>query len=261
MLIHYPGAFGTLASDLKNIEKNLELAYGAVGSTFSPRRKSAFLKLDDAGKTWALVLELSREFQAHGLAMTIEVNKKNMQQFAVSLEIVGTNYGGVDNTLFSQVLFNSGEDIKVRSVEPGFPEPWNGIVKSISVLHTYGKSMRIFACKEFTGIHYIRPGEVSSSTIGYGAELREVNPFSKPASSKIKILAIVWGPEEVRKKEVYDYAYKCAEDRTPVVFNNQNFGGDTWTGNFKSGVIYYMNDGGSEIYQVCGHEHAQASFI
>ena len=162
--------------------------------------------------------------------------------------------------MFSQVLFNSGEDIEVRSVEPGFPEPWDSTVeKSISVLHKYGKSIRIFVCKEFTGRHYIKPGSVSKSNI-YNAELREINPFPNPTSSQVKILAIVWGPKEIRSQAVYNSCYRCFE-KQPIKFANDNFGGDTWYSMPKSGMIYYVMEGGDSIYQVCGRENSEKPFI
>jgi len=179
------------------------------------------------------------------------------------MELLSTNYGGADETEKSQELWNVGDNICVRSNEPGFLDPWPNIVKTTSMLHCDGDSMRILVCSENTGNHLLAPGAVQSLDVE-DAELREVNPGHplRPAGSTITIQAMTWGPKVLEGDEYYAYVYACHLSEAKVKFTNEAFGRgvDTWPNKHKSGVIFYIVDGEDEIRQLAGQEGTKVRF-
>lgn len=227
------------------------------------RRKAARGALDRAKDTWAKVADLAQRFQQKG--MVLEKNVDDLSETPEPnpwLEVVSANYGGVDVSQYAKVLFNYGDSIRIRTIEPGFEEPWKNVVKSISVFHQLGKSQRIFSCKEYSGdrgLHILGPKKNIADEKVKDAELSLINPLNAPNDSRVKILCIIWGPSEVRKQAVYDYCYSKLNNG-PIDWNNANMGGDTWGNNFKSGVIYYQIAGSSDIKQCSGREYTSAKF-
>jgi len=103
--------------------------------------------------------------------------------------------GNFHSTRYSQVLFNFGSSLRIRTVEPGFGDPWSGTHKSISVLHRCGDNLRIFVCREYSGDkyeHILRPGSLDKLSVSDG-ELLELKSFAPPPpdGAKIKIHVIV----------------------------------------------------------------------
>lgn len=174
---------------------------------------------------------------------------------------MSATYGGVDVTNYAKVLFNYGDSIRIRTVEPGFHEPWKGVIKTISVFHELGKSQRIFACREYMGersLHVLGPYKNISDQKVQDADLYEATTLTVPANSKITILAIVWGPRVVRAQSVYDYFYSKVGNGN-VEWRNENMGGDPWSGYQKSGAIYYKVNGSSDVRQCTGREGSSTS--
>lgn len=175
-----------------------------------------------------------------------------------SLEIRCAHYGGVEATAVAKILFNEGENLRIHSVEPGFEEPWKGVTKTVSFIYNFSKEQRIFVCKEYSGEHDLKVGPIDKSHDGR-CEVSIVEPRPKPAGSSVDILAIVWGPKEVRNPTVDAYCYKQFHDGAAIEWRNEKLGGDTWSGTPKSGAIYYTTDGGRTIRSVCGKEGSSTS--
>ncbi|KAH7103217.1 hypothetical protein BKA62DRAFT_769030 [Auriculariales sp. MPI-PUGE-AT-0066] len=134
------------------------------------------------------------------------------------------------------------------------------------LLHRYGDSVRLFVCRENSGEkheHVLRAGTIDKSHIE-DAQLLEIQTRvpPAPAGSKITICAIVWGCEFVENPQAYTYVYGCHADGTSVKFANDSVGGgkDTWVGNPKSGTVYYVLEGGSQVRQVTGREGQEIAF-
>jgi hypothetical protein len=170
-----------------------------------------------------------------------------------SLEITSAHYGGVESTAVAKILFNEGENLRVHSVAPGFQEPWHGVNKTISFTYDFGKEKRIFVCREYSGDHDVKVGPIENSRDGR-CEVSTVEPRPKPAGSPVDILAIVWGPNEVRRPAVDAYCYQQFHAGAAIEWTNDKMGGDTWPGMAKSGAIYYTTNGGSAIKSICGKE-------
>lgn len=257
-------AFQNLANNLTKIDDELANAFDAVSKPHSFLRAGARKHLANAGDTWTLVFTLAKDFAENGEPLVRDVDAAGVKPVAATtVDILGSTYGGVDVTLYSQVLFNSGPDVVVRSVEPGFPEPWKGVKKSISVLNKFGDSLRVFACREYTGTHYIRPGPVTQgNNQGWGWDLQEAKPVVVPKGSKVEILAIVWAQKIVTDEKVWNSVYEALNKKKTLKWTNEDIGGgeDPWSGNKKSGAIYYRFVGGDKIRQACGQEGQEVKF-
>jgi len=262
-------AFANLKANLAKIDDSLGLAAGAAVNTFAFKRRNALKHLKQAAEvTWPLVANLARRYAEQGLPLTRPVDRealRKVQQVEV-VEILGSNWGGTDVTSYSKALFFFGTDVKIRTVEPGFLDPWEGTYKSISVFHRCGDSLRIFVCRESSGEkneHILRPGPIARSSVA-GGELLEVKSFAPPppAGAKIKIHAIVWGSQVIQDKRSYDYVYDCHAHGKPVNFNTADIGcgNDTWYGIQKSGTVYYVFNNSDEVHQLFGRENTEVGF-
>ncbi|MCJ1396732.1 hypothetical protein MMC18_009624 [Xylographa bjoerkii] len=252
------GAFSKLETDLDDIANKLDTVKKYVTSGSNLRVKLAFTRLDEAGNKWDKVSSLAKQFQDNGLLMTANINKEEAPiEPSPQLEITCAHYGGVEYTALAKILFNEGENLRVHSVEPGFPEPWKDVVKSISFLHDYGQEKRVFVCAEYTSYHDLKAGPIEQSRDGR-CTVNIVEPRPKPAGTSVEILAIVWGTKEVRNTAVDSYCYKQFHAGQPIQWNNDNFGGDTWRGTQKSGAIYYTRDGSKSIKSVSGREYTSS---
>jgi hypothetical protein len=252
-----------LKNNLGAIATDLDLAKGFVTDEVARRRRSALESLKNAKTTWIVVTDLAARFQEKGL-----IFEKNMMQLSVEpdsspwVEILSANYGGVDVTKYAKVLMNYGDSICIRTVKPGFHETWKGRPKTISVLHQVANSQRIFVCREFTGtqnVHILSPKKIITEQIVHDAELHEIQPLAMPPNSQVQILAILWGPHEVRSQQVYDYCYSKLNNGE-VEWNNMTMGGETWYRINKSGVIYYRAIGSNIIRQCTGREFCSTPF-
>jgi len=165
------GAFADLVNNLKSIDDSLTSSAGASANPVEFKRRTVIEHLEHASQnTWPLVANLARQFEENGLPLTRPVGREALREFSQqdSVEILGSNYGGSDVTHYSKLLFNFCPNIKIRSFEPGFPEAWFGTIKSISVLHRCGDSLRIFVCREYSGVrheHVLRIG--SRQVVGF----------------------------------------------------------------------------------------------
>lgn len=256
------GSFSKLINGLENIDDDLNNAFIALQDNLSFKRLGARNQLENAAKKWMLVVSLARNFEENGLAI-VQTPESLREQPSV-VEILASTYGGEDVTLYSKVLFNHGSSVIVRSVDPGFPEPWAGMPKTISVLHQYGDSMRILACRTYTGKDYnyvLKPGPPETIN-DENAQLREVQPSPAHPTSNIQILAVVWGQAIITDHAVYQRIHEAYANNGTVSFTNDGIGGgnDPWFGVRKSGAIYYKIKGGTEIKQLVGKEGEQVKF-
>ncbi|GAB7354907.1 hypothetical protein MBLNU459_g5539t1 [Dothideomycetes sp. NU459] len=248
------GAFSALETDLDDIANKLDTVKKYVSSGSNARIKMAFSRLYEAGDKWTKVAFLAKDFQKNGLLMEASIKTQDPpSEPSPSMEITCAHYGGVEATAIAKILFNEGENLRVHSVEPGFQEPWKGVTKTISFTHKFSQEQRIFVCKEYTGEHDVKVGPIEKSRDGR-SEVNTVEPRPKPAGSPVDILAIVWGPREVRNSTVDTYCYKQFQDKAAIEWRNEKLGGDTWPGNSKSGAIYYTTNGGRTVRAVCGKE-------
>lgn len=197
-------------------------------------------------------MDLAEQFQANGILIEEKAEEKPEEPLPL-VTIESANYGGTNYTDYAKILFNDGENLLVRSVDPGFPDAWQGQKKTISIFHTFHKEQRLFICSERSGTHYLKAGPIHQSRDS-SSVLNEVKPFPKPADVKVQILAIVYGINEVRDQNVYDYCYGKLRSKAPIEWRNDNLGGDTWPGERKSAVIYYTEDEGKTIKQCSGKE-------
>ncbi|KAH7103219.1 hypothetical protein BKA62DRAFT_828789 [Auriculariales sp. MPI-PUGE-AT-0066] len=261
------GAFAALSTSLGSIDGTLENIASAAHSPYKFKRQSALKTLHIVSKTtWPMVVNLARSFAENGLVVTKEFDISALGALPDVVEITSANWGGLDVTDDAKALFYDGANIRIRTVEPGFQDPWSGVVKTCSVLHRYGDSVRLFVCRENSGEkheHVLCAGTIDKSHIE-DAQLLEIQTRVPPApvGSKITICAMVWGTEFVENPQAYMYVYGCHAGGTSVKFANDSVGGgkDTWFGNPKSGTVYYVFKGGSQVRQLTGREGQEIAF-
>src|SRR5690606_12586996 len=137
-----------------------------------------------------------------------------------------------------------------------------GVTKTISVLHKYEESIRIFVCREFTDTHYLEPGKPQTIT-KHDVQLREIHQTAQNTNSPIEILAVVWGSAIITDSKVYQRIYDAYANKVTVQFTNAWIGGenDPWRGNHKSGAIYYRLAGRDIVRQISGKEHDKVHFL
>lgn len=226
------GVFRRLETDLAAIDTTLKLAFGhASDNKWSFQRNEAGNNLTDGGNKWVKVVDLAKRVQGKGILESTDIHqvlKLKEVPGEKSIEIVSTHYGGTDVTEFSQVLFRYGDSIRIRSIEPGFPDPWDRGNKTITMIHTYDKKDSLFICREHTNFHVLPPGPISGYQGFYHVAV-ELNPAStRRVGAPIEILAIVYGPEQVTGRNgVLDYVYGAAGNHQPVTFSSDKMGGDT----------------------------------
>jgi len=268
-LLNLMGAFTELSGKLKGIDGSLKSAARAAVNPDGFKRSAALGILTKASQsTWPLVASLARRFEEHGLPLTHEIDHNSEYDYLQEniVELLSSNWGGSDVTRASKVLFYFCPSLKIRTVEPGFIDPWYDTLKSISVLHRCGDSLRIFAAGENSGDNYqhiLRPGPIDKSSVA-GGELLEVKSFAPPppSNAKITIHAIVWGPQIIQDKRAYDWVYECHASGGKIWFTNDGIacGKDTWPGNPKSGTIYYSVAGGDAVHQLFGQQDMEVGW-
>ncbi|RAH86318.1 hypothetical protein BO86DRAFT_395754 [Aspergillus japonicus CBS 114.51] len=185
-LQHIMGAFSRLETDLAQVAKKLDFVKGNVAQGGKIKLKRAFILFDEAGASWAKVCDLAQQFQQHGLIKEIDPEKlaDENSEIRQHLEILSANFGASDCTDASKILFNDGGDLRIPSDGPGLLDPWHRMPKTISILHQYRKEKRIFVCKEGTGVHHLKAGEIQQSVSVDGESIcRAITPGSKPADS------------------------------------------------------------------------------
>ncbi|KAF2762548.1 hypothetical protein EJ05DRAFT_515957 [Pseudovirgaria hyperparasitica] len=261
-LTHLIEAFEFLKTNLEDIATKLEQLKGYIAKSDTTRRKTAFARLDSALHTCTQINHLATHLQPQTLLLQNTTTKPpSPEPTPTTLTILSATYGGAETTSLAQTLFNNGAHLSIPSVDPGFPEPWHGVMKSISVLHAFGSERRIFACGDKSGTHHLQAGPISLSQNNSSKSVCEVvRPLPRPdwaADAKVRVLAIVWGTGECRSQSAYDYVYGRLVSRAgPIEWCNELFGPDTWPGNLKSGAIYYTSDDecGAVVKQICGRE-------
>jgi len=133
-------------------------------------------------------------------------------------------------------------------------DPWYGVKKCLSILHSYGSSIRTFVACEGNGTFTLVPGDV-----GLSARTQEITRQG-PSSSDFAIVSAVWGAAEIRDTTVYQAIYDYKRNGTQIPFNNVLFGKDTYYGEQKSGVIWYTQDNFKTFKSIYGRESSTASF-
>lgn len=175
------------------------------------------------------------------------------------VELVGATFGTVNVTELAKAMYSRGTTIEVPGLIRDFSDPWMRVEKTFTMLYTVDRSHRAFACKEYgakADDNYILRRDFGSSKID--AADHSYATHTIPASPKkcpIEIIAVFWGPERREKKEVISYVYGCVNNTPGIEWNNKNFGGDSWDGTQKTGVVYYRHKkGNSEIRVLIGRE-------
>lgn len=259
------GWFSKFGTDLDAVESILDTALEhASDNKWAFKRTKAAGDLDQAGAKWLKILDLASRFQARGMVASTDIDKdvdKGLSQAEKTIDIISTNYGGNDVTRFSQVLFRFGEQIRIRSIEPGFPDPWDRVIKTISMIHSFEEKDRLYICKEFTNFHILAPGPIKDYQGSPRVAVQLEPADTRRAGAEIHVLAVTYGPEDVTFKKqknsdrtVLDYVYSCKASDAPVEFSNDKMGGDTWNGFPKSGTVFYRPANGRDVYQVTGRE-------
>lgn len=89
-------AFSHLVNDLDHVDQELGLAFDAIQSGREFDRVAARGHVDDAEKTWILVLNLARDFAQHGQPLIQDIDAKSVAVLPSVPEIHAAAYGGVD---------------------------------------------------------------------------------------------------------------------------------------------------------------------
>ena len=269
-------AFQVITAAFSTLQRNLDRAYtkfqdaaGHTSATMSSlQRNVAFKELDEAARIWTDVVDFATRFHSEGLILRQSIEKAPEATAAPEpVEILSTNFGGTDVTAHSLLLFPYDNDLRIRSASPGFRDPWVGVIKTISLVHRNGEEERLFVCKESTSlsthegpsvpstdVHTLKLGPIELAETS-NAFLSVLNPVTHIARATVQILAVVWGPVEVRDERVWIYCYSTLLAKQSIEFTNEKMGGDTWPGNPKTGVIFFRLPGSPHVRQVTGREH------
>jgi hypothetical protein len=131
---------------------------------------------------------------------------------------------------------------------PGGDDPWVNVNKCLSLLHSYGDSIRTFVTCEGKGNFTITPGEPNPP--GLTHEIMRQGP----STASFAIASVVWGAEEVTDREVYKALYAYRSNGSTVPFTNEFFRVDTHLGTSKSGVIWWTEDNFVSFKGIYGRE-------
>jgi hypothetical protein len=115
-------------------------------------------------------------------------------------------------------------------------DPWPGVDACLSILHSYGPSIRTFVACKGQGGFTLLPGNVSLSP-----NTQEITRQG-PSSPSFALVSVVWGAREIRDATVYEGLYGYHLNASAVPFENTVFGKDTFPKMKKSGVIWYTED-------------------
>lgn len=176
---------------------------------------------------------------------------------ATSLAIIDANYAGRNITSQALAGIQQGPNIVVNmtNTDPwGTPDPWFSVKKCLSILYSYGSTIRTFVACESNGAFNLAPG--SSGPVGH------VNDITRqgPSSRTFAIVSIVWGASEITDGAVYQSVYSYKINGSAIPFTNELFGKDTFPANSKSGVIWYTDDNFSTFKGIFGREGANVTF-
>jgi hypothetical protein len=146
----------------------------------------------------------------------------------------------VDVTDIAQRSFPQGPDLDIDLSPTGtwdVEDPWPNVRKCLSLLHSFGDSIRTFiACEDF-GKFTLVPGDV-----GLSQNTQEVSTHA-PNSTDFSIVSVVWGSSEIRDKAVDQALWEYKHNGSAMLFDNSLFGNkDPIPGSLKSGVIWYTED-------------------
>ena len=134
----------------------------------------------------------------------------------------------------------------------GDNDPWVGVKKCLSILYSYGTTIRTFVACEGDGPFTLFPGNNKQS---------HTNDITRqgPSSPNFAIVSVVWGAEEITSGSVYQSIYNYRTNKSAVPFSNELFGKDTLPSTVKSGVIWYTEDNFASFRGSFGREGDKVS--
>lgn len=115
-------------------------------------------------------------------------------------------------------------------------DPWFGQPKTLAMLYSYGAEDRIFSVRAGVGIVTITRGRWDEAPY---SDL--CMNYSQDLIKWMKVIGIVWGPKIVKSGAVAQSVSQFAGLKKPWQFTNAMMGGDTWAGQGKTGVIWYVS--------------------
>jgi hypothetical protein len=134
-------------------------------------------------------------------------------------------------------------------------DTWVGVRKCLSLLHSFGDSIRTFIACDAFGNFTLVPGDVSESR-----NTQEITSHA-PNSTDFAIVSVVWGPSEIRDKAVDQALWDYKQNGSSMVFNNSLFGNkDPMPQILKSGVIWYTEDNFKTFKSIFAREDDSVSF-
>lgn len=176
-----------------------------------------------------------------------------------TLAIIEASYAGQMVTEQARTALQKGPNIFINLTDTnlplGPPDPWFGVKKCLSILHSYGSSIRTFVACNSDGNFELVPGNVSLSP-----NTQEITRLG-PVVAGFAIVSAVWGAQEIRNSTIYARLVKCKQDNTPMTFSTSLFGNDTFFGTHKSGVVWYTEDNYSTIKSITTREGNTVSFF
>lgn len=188
--------------------------------------KLAIEELTEARQTWNAIARLAQRFQDEASFSSLSNTS--------SFQVLGANFGGqnVENVVEALVKNNSLYIDTNNLFSQGFPDPWYGVPKSISILYRLpGGAIGLFNSTEGSG----------AATLQASGNL---NSPSRPADNSLWIAAVVYGNAQITDAHVFDVLYNHAASRAPFEVSNGTFGRDPWYGVPKTCAIYYEYDNG-----------------
>jgi len=134
-------------------------------------------------------------------------------------------------------------------------DPWPDVRKCLSLLHSFGDSIRTFIACDGTGNFDLVPGNV-----GLSPNTQEITTHA-PNSTDFTIVSVVWGLSEIRDKAVDQVLWEYKQNGSAMLFESSLFGNkDSMPNNLKSGIIWYTEDDFKTFKSVSAKEGDSAGF-
>jgi hypothetical protein len=175
------------------------------------------------------------------------------------LKIIDANYAGlnVSDKARSSFIQTDGSlfiNLTAFNLPVGPPDPWYGVRKCLSILHSYNSSIRTFVACDSSGFFKLIPGDITLSPL-----TQEITRQG-PTTAGFAIVSVVWGAAEIRDPAVYQRIFDGKKNNTPLNFTNALFGKDTYPDEHKSGVIWYTEDNFTTFNGVFARETTTIQF-
>ncbi|KAF2685845.1 hypothetical protein K458DRAFT_387798 [Lentithecium fluviatile CBS 122367] len=177
-----------------------------------------------------------------------------------ALEIKSAVYAAEDVTDVARQLSPRGSSLYIDMKEDtatvfNLPDTWYNVRKCLSLLHSYGESIRTFIACDAFGEFVLPPGDVSLSK-----NTQEIASHS-PNSTDFKIVSVVWGPSEIRDRAVDQALYDYKNNGSAIPFENSFFGGTDALPDFEnSGVVWYTEDNFKTFKSIFAREGESVAF-